>query len=74
MELISSAVGKLKNFLFSDNESDLLTSFRNGKDIRQIIQKSVWIKLQMRGGLSTPEQFENPEEHTENRSIIRIGG
>ena len=69
-----TANGQLKNCLFSATESDLLTPFRAGKDIAPIIQKAVIGKFAMRGGLSTPEQFENPKEHTENRSMIRIGG
>lgn len=69
-----TANGQLKNCLFSATESDLLTPFRKGKDISPIIQKAVFGKFAMRGGLSTPEQFEDPKEHTENRSMIRIGG
>lgn len=69
-----TANGQLKNCLFSATESDLLTPFRAGEDIAPIIQKAVFGKFAMRGGLSTPEQFEDPKEHTENRSMIRIGG
>ncbi len=69
-----TANGQLKNCLFSNTESDLLTPFRAGEDLRPIIQKAVLGKYAVRGGLSTPEQFENPEEHSENRSMIRIGG
>ena len=69
-----TANGQLKNCLFSATESDLLTPFRNGKNIETIIQKAVLGKFAMRGGLSTQEQFEDPKEHTENRSMIRIGG
>lgn len=69
-----TANGQLKNCLFSATESDLLTPFRNGENIQHIIQKAVLGKFAMRGGLSTPEQFEDPKEHTENRSMIRIGG
>ncbi len=69
-----TANGQLKNCLFSATESDLLTPFRAGTDISPIIQKAVFGKFAMRGGLSTPEQFEDPKEHTENRSMIRIGG
>ena len=69
-----TANGQLKNWLFSATESDVLTPFRAGKDIAPIIQKAVLGKFAMRGGLSTPEQFEDPKEHSENRSMIRIGG
>ncbi|WP_299212375.1 GTP 3',8-cyclase MoaA [uncultured Dokdonia sp.] len=69
-----TANGQLKNCLFSTTESDLLTPFREGKDIKPIIQKAVLGKHAMRGGLSTPEQFNDPKEHSDNRSMIRIGG
>ena len=66
--------GHLKNCLFSATENDLLTPFRKGEEIRPIIQKAIWGKFAMRGGLSPPEQFNNPEKHSNNRSMIRIGG
>ncbi len=69
-----TANGQLKNCLFSTTESDLLTPLRAGKDIRPIVQKAMLGKHKMRGGLNTPEQFNDPKEHTENRSMIRIGG
>jgi len=68
-----TANGRLKNCLFSGEESDLLTTFRNGGDIQPLVQQAVWKKHAMRAGLSTPELFDNPEEH-HNRSMIRIGG
>ena len=66
--------GRLKNCLFSSSETDVLTPFREGKDILPLIQENVGSKFAMRGGLSAPEDFNNPEEHTKNRSMIRIGG
>lgn len=69
-----TANGQLKNCLFSATESDLLTPFREGKNIKPIIKKAVLGKFAMRGGLNTPEQFNDPKEHSENRSMIRIGG
>lgn len=69
-----TANGQLKNCLFSSTESDLLTPFRAGEDIKPIIQKAVMGKFAVRGGLTTSEQFDNPEEHSDNRSMIRIGG
>ncbi|MDN3205244.1 GTP 3',8-cyclase MoaA [Algoriphagus sp. C2-7] len=68
-----TANGQLKNCLFSQSESDLLTPFRNGEEILPIIQKAVGKKFAMRGGLSKPDDFNNPEMH-HNRSMIRIGG
>lgn len=68
-----TANGQLKNCLFSQTESDLLTPFRAGEDIHAIIQKAVGRKFATRGGLSSPEEFNDPEAH-HNRSMIRIGG
>lgn len=69
-----TANGQLKNCLFSNTESDLLTSYRAGDNISPIIQKAVLGKFAMRGGLNTPEQFNDPKAHSDNRSMIRIGG
>ncbi|MHA7129819.1 GTP 3',8-cyclase MoaA [Algoriphagus namhaensis] len=68
-----TANGQLKNCLFSQTESDLLNPYREGKSILPIIQKAVGKKFAMRGGLSSPEQFNDPEQH-HNRSMITIGG
>ncbi len=68
-----TANGQIKNCLFSQSESDLLTPFRNGEDILPVIQNAVGKKFAMRGGLSNPDDFNNPEMH-HNRSMIRIGG
>lgn len=68
-----TANGQLKNCLFSQTESDLLTPFRAGEDILPIVQKAVGRKFATRGGLASPEQFNDPSAH-HNRSMIRIGG
>ncbi len=68
-----TANGQLKNCLFSGGETDLLTPFREGKDIQPLIQQTVWKKKAMRAGLSSPTEFNNPQKH-HNRSMIRIGG
>lgn len=69
-----TADGKLKNCLFSQSESDLLTSLRAGNDIEPIIQKAVMAKLKVRGGMDTPEKLQEPKLHSQNRSMITIGG
>lgn len=69
-----TANGRLKNCLFSQSESDLLTALREGKDIEPIIQKAVLSKKKMRGGMDTPEKMKDPKFHSENRSMITIGG
>ena len=69
-----TANGTLKNCLFSQSESDLLTPLREGKNIEPIIQKAVLAKKNMRGGMDSPEKFEEIKNHQNNRSMIRIGG
>ena len=69
-----TANGHLMNCLFSASESDLLTAFRNGKDIEPIIKKAVQAKFKIRGGMDTLEKLQEPKLHSQNRSMITIGG
>lgn len=69
-----TANGRLRNCLFSEQESDLLTAYRNGQPIDPIIQKAVRLKFALRAGLDTPQKFEDPAHHRKNRSMITIGG
>lgn len=69
-----TANGHLKNCLFSQKEIDLLTAFRNNEDIEPLIRKSVESKFAVRSGMSSPESFEDPDRHRQNRSMITIGG
>ncbi len=69
-----TANGQLKNCLFSSSESDLLTTLRAGKPIEAIIKKAVQGKFKVRGGMDTIEKFEEPKLHSQNRSMITIGG
>jgi cyclic pyranopterin phosphate synthase len=69
-----TANGQLKNCLFSASESDLLTTLREGKSIEPIIQKAVAAKLKVRGGMDTLEKLKEPKLHSQNRSMITIGG
>lgn len=69
-----TADGKLKNCLFSAEESDLLNQLRAGKDILPLIQQSVLNKKMSQGG-----QFSDTFSDTDplkliNRSMIDIGG
>ncbi|AEV96946.1 cyclic pyranopterin phosphate synthase MoaA [Niastella koreensis] len=69
-----TADGKMKNCLFSKEETDLLTAFRNGQDIIPLIRQSIHAKAKELGG-----QFSADFEHLEasaiqNRSMITIGG
>jgi len=69
-----TANGKLKNCLFSSTESDLLTPLREGKNIEPIIQKAIQAKFKIRGGMDTLKKLEEPKLHSQNRSMIAIGG
>jgi len=69
-----TADGKMKNCLFSQEETDLLTAFRNGQDVLPLIQESIGKKAKALGG-----QFDSDFEHIHvedihNRSMITIGG
>ena len=69
-----TANGQLKNCLFSANESDILTSLRKGDPIDPIIQMAVQKKLKIRGGMNNMEMLKEPQRHSQNRSMITIGG
>jgi cyclic pyranopterin phosphate synthase len=69
-----TADGKMKNCLFSKEETDLLFALRNGQDIVPLIRQSIHAKAKELGG-----QFSADFEHIEasaihNRSMITIGG
>lgn len=65
-----TADGKLKNCLFSDSETDLLTPYRNKQDLVPIIQKALQAKKKIRSGMETLESLNS----NNNRSMIKIGG
>ena len=69
-----TADGKLKNCLFSKNETDILTPFRMGEDVVPLIKSCIISKEKALGG-----QFDNILEKVdsqliENRSMRTIGG
>lgn len=69
-----TADGKIKNCLFSSEETDLLQAFRAGKDILPLIERSILSKHKELGGQFS-EQFELINANTlHNRSMIAIGG
>lgn len=68
-----TANGKLKNCLFSNGETPLLETFREGKSIEGLIQQALHQKKAVRAGMTELEDFENLENH-HNRSMITIGG
>jgi cyclic pyranopterin phosphate synthase len=69
-----TADGKMKNCLFSKEETDLLTAFRNGEDILPLIQKSIASKAKELGGQFTADFEKVHAEEIQNRSMITIGG
>jgi GTP 3',8-cyclase len=67
-----TADGKMKNCLFSQNETDLLSALRKGDDIRELIISNLQAKKKALGG-----RFDfnsDSQSKIENRSMIRIGG
>lgn len=69
-----TADGKIKNCLFSNSETDLLTALRNSEDIRPLIMHSVLHKKAVRAGMTTMDSLSDPAIHSENRSMVSIGG
>lgn len=69
-----TADGKLKNCLFSQSETDLLTPLRHGASIKDLILATVFHKKKMRGGMDTLNKFSDENENQKNRSMIAIGG
>ena len=69
-----TANGKIKNCLFSNSETDLLTAFRNGEAIEDLIAFAIKNKKKVRAGMTTIEDVNNPALNQDNRSMIAIGG
>ncbi|MDP5201641.1 GTP 3',8-cyclase MoaA [Flavobacterium sp. DG2-3] len=69
-----TADGKIKNCLFSNSETDLLTPFRNGESITDLISDSIQNKKKVRAGMTTIAKINDPTLHSDNRSMISIGG
>jgi molybdenum cofactor biosynthesis protein A len=69
-----TADGKIKNCLFSQSETDLLSAFRNGESIRPLIIDTVLHKKKSRGGIDSFENPDNQKLFQNNRSMTTIGG
>jgi cyclic pyranopterin phosphate synthase len=69
-----TADGKMKNCLFSQTETDLLTPFRSGQDITPLIHANVRDKKEALGGQFTAGPQQVDASLIENRSMITIGG
>lgn len=66
-----TADGKMKNCLFATSETDLLTPFRNGESLENLILSSIKEKKFSRDGMNVEMEKEHYEQ---NRSMISIGG
>ena len=69
-----TADGKMKNCLFSDYETDLLSALRNGEDIVPLIHQNIHSKAKELGGQFTADFEHLHAEDIHNRSMITIGG
>jgi GTP 3',8-cyclase len=69
-----TADGKLKNCLFSKEETDLLTPLRNGADIIPLIHENIASKAKELGGQLTTNFETLHTDEIKNRSMITIGG
>lgn len=66
--------GKMYNCLFAKQETDLLSAFRQGKDIEPLIRECVQGKYEMLGGNNENENWGKENTETRERSIISLGG
>ena len=69
-----TADGKLKNCLFSKEETDLLTALRNGEEILPLIQDTILKKAKALGGQFSGVFNNIDPQSIDNRSMITIGG
>jgi molybdenum cofactor biosynthesis protein A len=69
-----TANGKIKNCLFSNSETNLLTAYRNGESLENLIGFSIKNKKKVRAGMNTIDDINNPVLNMDNRSMIAIGG
>ena len=69
-----TADGKMKNCLFSDKETDLLSALRKGEDVLPLIKESILSKAKELGGQFTKDFEKIHTGDLHNRSMISIGG
>jgi molybdenum cofactor biosynthesis enzyme MoaA len=69
-----TANGCIKNCLFSNSETDLLTAHRNGESLENLIAFALQNKKKIRAGMETIDAVNNPVLNQDNRSMIAIGG
>jgi GTP 3',8-cyclase len=69
-----TADGKMKNCLFSESETDLLSAYRKGEDILSLIHANIQAKKPALGGQFTTDLDKIETASLHNRSMISIGG
>lgn len=71
-----TAEGKMRNCLFTREETDLLSALRRGEDIAPLIEANVLAKHPMLGGLPLfkPEKQEEVLHDLSERPMVSIGG
>lgn len=69
-----TADGKIKNCLFSSEETDLLTALRRGDEIGTLIQTSIAQKKEKRAGIDSFEDENAAAIFSQNRTMTAIGG
>jgi cyclic pyranopterin phosphate synthase len=69
-----TADGKMKNCLFAEKETDLLSALRRGEDVVPLIHQNIRSKAKELGGQFTPDFEHLHPEEIHNRSMITIGG
>jgi len=69
-----TADGKIKNCLFSQSETDLLTVLRSGGDLGNLIKAAIWDKHAALGGQFSKDFEKIDAGALHNRSMIAIGG
>ncbi len=69
-----TADGKMKNCLFSQSETDLLSMYRKGEYIVSLIHQNIADKKQALGGQFTTDLEKIETNSLHNRTMIQIGG
>jgi GTP 3',8-cyclase len=69
-----TADGKIKNCLFAQTETDLLSAMRQGENVEALIIKNIGQKFKARGGLPAFQSEDAAAEYAKNRNMISIGG
>jgi len=69
-----TANGRIKNCLFSQEETNLLQALRNGENLKQLIIESIYNKKKTRSGINDFSSKEGSVLVDNNRSMVLIGG